>query len=256
MTKQFKLFDSHFHIIDSRFPLVANQGYLPDSFTLADYQQRLADYSLCGGALVSGSFQAYNQDYLLTTLKQLGETFVGVTQLPTDVCDQEIVRLNENGVRAIRFNLKRGDQQARTKVLSLATRAHRLAGWHSEFYIDVAELEDWYSTLISLPAISIDHLGLSKAGFKSLLQLVERGAKVKATGFGRTDLNIQQALLEIHAVNPEALMFGTDLPSTRSPNPYCDRDYRLVLETFDQTGAQAILSQNAFNFYHRGNYKT
>ena len=34
--KNFKIFDSHFHIIDRRFPLVPNQGYLPDNFTCGD----------------------------------------------------------------------------------------------------------------------------------------------------------------------------------------------------------------------------
>ena len=50
--KQPALFDSHFHIIDKRFPLVANNGYLPDEFNCHDYLQRTADYSLCGGAIV------------------------------------------------------------------------------------------------------------------------------------------------------------------------------------------------------------
>jgi predicted TIM-barrel fold metal-dependent hydrolase len=28
-----KIFDAHLHIIDPRFPLIPNQGYLPDHFT-------------------------------------------------------------------------------------------------------------------------------------------------------------------------------------------------------------------------------
>jgi hypothetical protein len=31
------MFDSHCHIIDHRFPIVANEGYVPSNFTLADY---------------------------------------------------------------------------------------------------------------------------------------------------------------------------------------------------------------------------
>lgn len=31
-----RIFDSHFHIIDSRFPLVRNDGYLPLEFTVPD----------------------------------------------------------------------------------------------------------------------------------------------------------------------------------------------------------------------------
>ena len=41
--------------------------------------------------------------------------------------------------------------------------------------------------LVSLPAVSIDHLGLSKAGFPTLLRLAEKDVRVKAAGFGRVD---------------------------------------------------------------------
>jgi hypothetical protein len=37
------IFDAHFHVIDPRFPLVPNQGFLPDPFTVADYRARLVD---------------------------------------------------------------------------------------------------------------------------------------------------------------------------------------------------------------------
>ena len=37
LTQQRRLFDSHCHIIDHRFPIVANQGYTPPHFPLEDY---------------------------------------------------------------------------------------------------------------------------------------------------------------------------------------------------------------------------
>ncbi len=109
--EKIKIFDSHFHIIDDRFPLVANQGYLPDNFTCADYLERARKLKIAGGAIVSGSFQAFDQTYLVTALEELGPTFVGVTQLPASVPDEEIMRLNGAGVRAVRFNLRRGGSE-------------------------------------------------------------------------------------------------------------------------------------------------
>lgn len=50
------VFDSHLHIIDPRFPLVENQGYLPRPFPLADYLTRARPLGVAGGAVVSGSF--------------------------------------------------------------------------------------------------------------------------------------------------------------------------------------------------------
>ena len=78
---------------------------------------------------------------------------------------------------------------------------------------------------------------------------VERGVRVKATGFGRVDFDVREALAAIYAANPKALMFGTDLPCTRAPRPYRDDDLRLVVETLGEKGAAKVLCENAIAFY-------
>ena len=249
LLKQFKLFDSHFHIIDNRFPLIANNTYMPDEFKVEDYLRRIKNYRLCGGAIVSGSFQAFDQGYLLNALQQLGPAFVGVTQLPAKVTDDEIIHLHSSGVRAVRFNLKRGGSETIRHLSSMAHRIYELAGWHVELYIDSSELPDLYQTLIQLPAVSIDHLGLSRSGLGCLTQLLEKGLRVKATGFGRVDFDIRPVLQQLYSANPAALMFGTDLPSTRAARSYCDDDFLLVLEALGVDGAIDVLSRNAINFY-------
>ena len=215
-----RIFDAHFHIIDFDFPIIENQGYMPPSYVVEDYQDGTADLSVVGGAIVSGSFQGFDQQYLLKALKQLGPTFCGVTQLPFTVTDEEILHLHHNGVKAIRFNVKRGGSEHLSKFDYFARRVYELAGWHSELYIDAKEIPEITSTIEKLPAISIDHLGLSEEGLPHLLKLVEKGVRVKATGFGRVDLNIENALTAIYSINPDALMFGTDLPSTRAKRPF------------------------------------
>ena len=97
--------------------------------------------------------------------------------------------------------------------------------------------------------MSVDHLGLSKGGFPTLLALAEQGVRVKATGFGRVDFDVKLALRELSAANPEALMFGTDLPSTRAPRPYQDADLLLVLEALGEDLARKALFENARAFY-------
>ena len=64
--------------------------------------------AVVGGAVVSGSFQGFDQSYLLDALDQLGPSFVGVTQLPPSVTDEEVLALDAAGVRAVRFTLARG----------------------------------------------------------------------------------------------------------------------------------------------------
>ena len=245
----FPLFDSHFHIIDRRFPLTPNNGYLPEDLTCSDYLSQVSGYDLRGGAIVSGSFQVFDQSYLLDALETLGPGFVGVTQLPATVTDGEILALNQAGVRAVRFNLKRGGSEDVRHLDAMAHRVHELVGWHVELYVDSRELDSLFVTLAALPAVSIDHLGLAKEGFGTLLKLAEQGVRVKATGFGRVDFDVPTALKQLHVANPQALMFGTDLPSTRAPRPYADNDFLLVADVLGDEAARAVFYDNAAEFY-------
>ena len=249
MLSEYPLFDSHMHIIDKRFPLIPNNGYLPPEFDHKEYLKRMSSYQLCGGVVVSGSFQAFDQSYLTEALKNLGGAFVGVTQLPASVSDEEILSLNKLGVRAIRFNLKRGGSEEVKHLSFMAARVHEIANWHVELHVDSKEIKNLYSTLTGLPSVSIDHLGLSKSGFKLLMQLAEKGVRVKATGFSRVDFKITTALKSLYLANPEALMFGSDLPSTRAPRPYSNDDFILVAETLDKDAAIKVFSENAIAFY-------
>jgi predicted TIM-barrel fold metal-dependent hydrolase len=243
------IFDCHCHIIDRRFPLTPNQGYLPPEFTCESYRHRADQLGIAGGAVVSGSFQAFDQTYLLDALERLGPGFVGVTQLPASVSDEELIRLDAAGVRALRFNVKRGGSAPINELVRMARRVYELVHWHTELYIDAAELGHLFATLLELPKISIDHLGLSKAGLPTLLRLVERGVRTKATGFGRVDFEVAPVLKELVAANPEAVMFGTDLPSTRAPRPFDASDIRLIVESVGESLARRLLYDNAAAFY-------
>ena len=244
-----KLFDSHFHIIDPNHPLIENNGYLPEPFTVDDYTTRVKGLDVAGGAVVSGSFQAFDQGYLKDALAALGPGYVGVTQIPADTSDQEILDLDKAGVKAVRFNLKRGGSAGLDDLETLARRVHNLAGWHTELYVDARELDELESTLIALPAVSIDHLGLHCDGLPALLRLVENGIKVKATGFGRVELDPAEVIQAIMAVDPTALMIGTDLPSTRAKRPFKDADLDLIAETVGADHVENVFWHNAAAFY-------
>jgi predicted TIM-barrel fold metal-dependent hydrolase len=236
------IFDAHFHIIDPRFPLVPNQGFLPEPFTVSDYRDRMAELDVTGGAVVSGSFQAYDQTYLIDALEQLGPGFVGVANVPPDISDDEVLVLSAAGVRAFRINLVRGGD---VEQIELAERFGELVGWHLEVYVDGRDLAELAPRLRRVPRLVIDHLGMSKAGLPALLELVKEGAYVKASGFGRIDLDVPATLRAIADVNPGALLFGSDLPATRAKRPFQDEDIQLVREI---AGARA-LHANAFAIY-------
>lgn len=249
------VFDAHMHIVDPAFPLVENEGYLPDPFTVADYQQRTVGLHIAGGAVVSGSFQAFDQGYLMAALDKLGPTFVGVTQIPVDTSDLQILRLHEAGVRAVRFNVYRGGSASLGELDRLARRTHDLAGWHTELYINAQNIDNDLARIITaLPAVSIDHLGMTADGLPNLLRLVERGVKVKATGFGRVKMDPPAAIRAIINVDPTALMIGTDLPSTRAERPFRNEDFPLIRQSLEAEGCAPdqvadVFWGNAADFY-------
>jgi predicted TIM-barrel fold metal-dependent hydrolase len=249
MTHPFDLFDAHLHIVDRRFALVANQGFVPEPFTVEQYRQRMHGRRVGGGAVVSGSFQAFDQDYLVDALRRLGPSFVGVTQLPASASDAQLQALHLAGVRAVRFNLKRGGSEDAREIDRMARRLHELLGWHVELYADAADLANLVPTLTALPKVSIDHLGLTRRGLPTLRRLVEGGVRVKATGFGRVDFDVRGALRELVAIDPDAVMFGTDLPSTRAPRTYADDDVQLVVDAIGDALAAKVLCQNALVWY-------
>jgi predicted TIM-barrel fold metal-dependent hydrolase len=227
------VFDSHLHIIDPRFPLAANQGYVPEPFTVDDYR---AAFDAAGGAVVAGSFQCEGSDpqpWLVDALERLGPTFVGVVEL-SGASDEEILELDATGVRAVRFNLHRGG----TLDEALAHRVHELAGWHAEVYAGGAVLAALEDRLRELPRLSVDHLGLDAGALPVLRRL---GCMVKATGFGRVDLDVEATL---RALDPSKLMFGTDLPGTRARRPFRPADLELVAAIAPQA-----LAENARAWY-------
>lgn len=245
------LFDAHLHIIDPAHPLAENNGYLPEPFTVDDYRARVDGLDVRGGAVVSGSFQAFDQGYLRDALAALGPAFVGVTQIPADTSDADILSLHEAGVRGVRFNAARGGSASLDDLNRLARRVHHLAGWHVELYIDARFLANTWEQVAALPAVSIDHMGLHRDGLPQLLRLVEHGAKVKATGFGRVDLDPAAAIRAIMAVDPTALMAGTDLPSTRARRPFENADLELIRRAVEPEQLNAVFRDNAAEFYLR-----
>ena len=239
-----KKFDAHLHIIDYEYQINENNGYM----TL-EYKSEVNSLNIIGGAIVSGSFQGFDQSYLIDTLNKLNGNYVGVTQLPHSVTDVELIFLNNQGVSGLRFNVKRGGSEDLSKLEYFAKRVNEVVGWHTELYIDSKKLSDIKTTIKKLPAVSIDHLGLSKEGLPHMLDLVEQGVKVKATGFSRTDLDIPNTLRSIYNINPEALMFGTDLPSTRAPYRFNENDIQIIENNFTNEECENIFYKNATKWY-------
>ncbi|MAD54113.1 MULTISPECIES: amidohydrolase [unclassified Idiomarina] len=245
-----RIIDSHLHIYDEAFPLIENQGHIPKPFYIDDYNRLVTGMPVEGGVIVSGSFQGFEQRYLKAALGNLGDNYVGITQLPGSVSDEKIQQLNEHRIRGVRVNLKRGVHRDIEGIVEFGRRIWDLAGWHLEIYVDSRELDDMVPTLLKLPKLSVDHLGMAKSGLSQVRRLAEGGVNIKASGFGRTEVNITEAIKTLYKTNPDCLMFGTDLPGTRSNRGFEPSDIDTIVEALDDSEAtDKVFYQNAKEFY-------
>ncbi len=92
----------------------------------------------------------------------------------------------------------------------------------------------------ALPAVSIHHLGPHRDGLPHLLNLVEQGVQVNATGFGRVDLDAAEVVSAIVKTNPSALMVGTDFLGSLT-GPESDRGARRHQRSGALSGLQVEL---------------
>src|SRR5687768_14290405 len=220
-----------------RQPLPHHRSSLPDRAEPGLHAAELPARRLSGAGLAArrrrgrggvGLVPGQRQTYLMDILPKLGTGWVGVTQIPNDYPDAEIVKLNAIGIRAVRFNVFRGRIDSVDEIAALSKRAHAVAGWHSEIYADAAALKPHVDKLTKLPQFSIDHLGMTEEGLPVLLDLVAAGWKVKATGFGRVKMDVPKVLEAVARKSSDALVFGTDIPSTRAQRPFLASDIDLI----------------------------
>lgn len=246
-----RIVDAHLHIYNDAYPLIENQGFLPPPFSVEDYQHRTRDLPIVGGVLVSGSSQGFDQKYIAPALEQLGENFIAITNLPSTVSDEKILSLRDAGVRGVRVNLKRRVVSGLDNLVDFGMRIWDLAGWHLEMYVDSRELDEVIPKLIKLPKASVDHLGMARSGLSQVRKLAEAGVHIKASGFGRTEVNVAEAVKALYQTNPDCLMFGTDLPSNRAERPFNVSDIATVAKALDNDDAiDKVFARNAAEFYN------
>lgn len=261
------IIDSHFHIIGAR-DMQPSLPMAPPPFTVDTYLQvtdKIADSGrwgrVTGGVVVGGSRQERSET-LLESLEQLelearsrgfarknGRNFVGVITGTADLGAERILTLHAAGIRGVRFNLLRNQRIAEGDLLSVAEKVHDIAGWTTDIAMDISERPGLVHELADLPAVCINHLGISGVGVPKLVELASRGVRVKATGFGRIDFAAADALDRIHRANPEALMFGTDLPGTRAQRRFERGDVDLLVDVLGEWEMRRVMHDNAADFY-------
>jgi hypothetical protein len=136
--------DCHMHIYDSRFPVAPNAKLRPADATADDYRLFQKRIGATRNVVVTPSTYGTDNSCTLDAMAKLGATARGVAVVDASVSDAELKRLNELGIRGIRFNLVQSGATTIDMVEPLSKRVNDL-GWHLQIHMlgdQIVEVED------------------------------------------------------------------------------------------------------------------
>jgi 2-pyrone-4,6-dicarboxylate lactonase len=222
--------DAHCHIFGpgAKFPYDAKAAYHPHD---APFEALCRLHRILGverAVIVHASCHGADMRATLDGIARSGGRFRGTAIIAEDCGDAELRRLDEGGIRGVRFNFVRhlGGPPESGFFRRTVERAKAL-GWHLILHLASQDLVDHADLFRALPLpIVIDHMarvgaadGLEQPAFKVLLELMRNenvwvkvcGAeRVSSAGPPFTDaIPFAQALIE---AAPDRVLWGTDWP--------------------------------------------
>ncbi|HWO41172.1 MAG TPA: amidohydrolase family protein [Candidatus Eisenbacteria bacterium] len=235
--------DTHFHVFGppEQFPFSATRAYTPPAAPLEHYLQTAQILGLSRGVVVQPSVHGLDNSVTLRAIALSGGRFVGVARIDERTSKEDLIRLNDAGIRGVRFNLldrPRGNVQLDV-FDRLVDRIERL-GWSIDLHIDPANLLHQEKRLraLSLPAV-IDHMarvdpdaGLDQPAFQLLLDLLRQtNFWVKISGadklcnrtvhayFGLPFVEVVPFARAVIETAPDRVLWGTDWPHSNNFAP-------------------------------------
>jgi predicted TIM-barrel fold metal-dependent hydrolase len=215
------------HIYDSRYPAAPNATLKPPDASVDDYKKLQARLGTTRNVIVTPSTYGTDNSVTLDGITKLGRTARGVAVVDTSVTPAELKRLNELGIRGIRFNLVQAGATTPDMVEPLARRIADL-GWHVQIHALGPQIIDMNEMLSRLPTpIVFDHLGripqpegVKHPSFPVVAGLVDKGkAWIKLSGAyqdtksGPPDYADTSAVAQTLARGaPERMLWGSDWP--------------------------------------------
>ena len=155
--------DAHCHVFGpaEAFPYAPERKYTPCDapkeklFALRDY------LGFERNVIVQASCHGRNNDALVDALQSAGDLARGVAVVSPDITDEELHKMNDAGVRAVRFNFVKRlvDSTPKEVFTKIADQITKL-GWHIVVYFEAPDLEDLTPFLKTLPGtVVVDHMG-------------------------------------------------------------------------------------------------
>ena len=182
--------DCHMHIYDAKYPTDPKATLKPADALVADYKLLQKRIGTSRNVVVTPSTYGTDNRVTLDAIAQIGPTARGVAVVDTTVTDTELKRLNDLGIRGIRFNLVQAGATTAEMIEPLSRRVNDL-GWHIQIHMKGEQIAGIEDLLLRVPSpIVFDHLGrlaqpnaLDNPGFKTISKLIDKGRTwVKLSG--------------------------------------------------------------------------
>lgn len=226
--------DSHLHIADARF-----RPDFPPRFsgaTLRDYRKLQRRIGVSRAVVVQTKVHGVDHACLLDALRQLGPNGRGIGVLTPEVGQAELRRLDEHGIRGLRFSVW-NPADAFTTLDMVEPLARRIAelGWHVQIHAMADQIVSSESMLNRLPCpIVFDHMGrlppaqgVDHPAFGVICRLMAKNkAWVKLTGaylnttHGPPDFPDATRIARAYVAEaPDHLVWGSDWPHATEKTP-------------------------------------
>ncbi len=219
--------DCHMHIYDSRFPVAPNAKLRPPNATVDAYRLFQKRIGATRNVVVTPSTYGTDNSCTLDAMPKIGATARGVAVVDTSIADAELKRLNDLGIRGIRFNLVQSGTTTIDMLEPLSRRVNDL-GWHVQINMLGAQIIETADLLQRLSSpIVFDHMarlpqpaGVNHPAFALVLKLIEKdrtwvklsGAYADTRTGPPTYADVSKVAQAYVKASPERMVWGSDWP--------------------------------------------
>ena len=222
--------DSHLHIIDPRFPVALGVRVAPAA-TIEDYRLLQSRIGTTRAVIVQAKVHGTDHGCLLDAIAKLDGKGRGIGVVHPTVTDAELRRLDQGGIRGLRFSVWNPADTV-TTIEMIEPLARRISdfGWHVQIHMSADQIVAHAALLERLPCpVVIDHmarlppaLGVKHPAFAVVRKLMDkRNTWVKLSGaylnteIGPPTYSDASAVASNWILSaPDRVVWGSDWPHT------------------------------------------
>lgn len=224
--------DAHCHVFGpgDTFPFAPERKYTPCD---ASWEQLFALRDFLGfdkNVVVQATCHGSDNSALLDVLERADDRARGVVTVKADITHDELARMNELGVRGVRFNyVKRLVDPKPDDYYRQIIDKIKPFGWHVVLYFEPSDLQEKYDFFTSLGVpVVIDHMGrpdvtkpVDNAEFDLFLRFMRENTNVWSKVSCPDRLSVSGSPLYADVVPfaktiveefPDRVLWGTDWP--------------------------------------------